>query len=355
MSALNSQWAMPPPRLFKRADELLIDPKPQGFLIERYLPEASISALVGASGCAKSFIAIDWACSIGTGSPWLNHATKPRSVYVLAGEGQRGLAKRIRAWSLFHRQALDGFPIFVSTGMPALAERDPAQIVSLMDQVEIMQRDAAELPGLIVVDTLARAMAGYDENSAGDMGRLMDAMAMLRDRFDAAVLLVHHTGHNAARARGSSAFFAALDAEFQVTRDGMTVELRSTKEKDWATPPTLRMRMATQEIGIDGEDGQPEASLVLTSAEQVTYDKAAMRDLATELNQQGKSLRVIEAATGIPKSSLQRLLKCPAEAVPNSVSHVPLIGGDVGTVLFSPSHGTEQAGHGGTVGTADHY
>lgn len=73
---------------------------------------------------------------------------------------------------------------------------------------------------MIVIDTLARSMAGGDENSAQDMGRAIAVADQLRDQFDAATLLVHHSGKNVSKgSRGSSALLGAGDGYFRVEGD----------------------------------------------------------------------------------------------------------------------------------------
>ena len=58
---------------------------------------------------------------------------------------------------------------------------------------------------MIVVDTLARAMAGGNENAPDDMGKLLNNVEALRQGTDAFVLLIHHTGKDETKgARGHS-------------------------------------------------------------------------------------------------------------------------------------------------------
>ena len=52
---------------------------------------------------------------------------------------------------------------------------------------------------MIVVDTLARAMPGSDENGAKDMGLVVEQCDRLRDAFQCLTLLVHHTGKDLIR------------------------------------------------------------------------------------------------------------------------------------------------------------
>jgi len=57
----------------------------------------------------KTFIALDMAFSVATGTPWQGHDTKQGSVVYIAAEGVQGMAQRIDAWKTYHRvnQATD--------------------------------------------------------------------------------------------------------------------------------------------------------------------------------------------------------------------------------------------------------
>jgi hypothetical protein len=104
--------------------------------------------------------------------------------------------------------------------------------------------------GMIVIDTLARAMTGGNENSTQDMGLLVANGDILRDRFDANVIWVHHSGKNEARgARGSSALQAATDTEIEIYgfAAGGGV-LRTTKMRD-SEPVEYRFRLNQVLIG----------------------------------------------------------------------------------------------------------
>ncbi len=294
--------------IFTRADKLLEHQEPISWLIEGWLPDGAIGGLVGPSGSGKSFLALDWACAIATAQDWFGARVKPRPVFYLAGEGQRGLSKRLRAWSLYHKVSLAKFPLFISRSVPPLATKNPDNVSMLIDQIDMMREEAEDQPGLIVIDTVARALLGSNENSSEDMGRLVGSMDALRDRYGCAVLAVHHTGHaEQARARGSSAFYAALDAEFQITKLDNTLTLRSTKAKDWEAPEDISLRLSVQELDIRAEDGELEASLVITGSTAYQPTKAEVRQQAIELLSRGTSVRLVETQTGMSKSAVQRL------------------------------------------------
>ncbi len=96
---------------------------------------------------------------------------------------------------------------------------------------------------LIVLDTLDRGFGGSDEIAAKDMGVFIQGCDILKVKTDATILLAHHRGKDQDKgARGSSAFRAALDAEFNVRRekenhsDDKAFILTCTKMKDVEEP-----------------------------------------------------------------------------------------------------------------------
>src|SRR3546814_15448538 len=97
-------------------------------------------------------------------------------------------------------------------------------------------------PSLIVVDTVARALAGADENSASDVGRLVDAFDWLKYQWGCAVLPIHHTGHRKAAKtprRGSSGLCADLEGTDPVSSDGDTAQVRSHSGNDRTDPGVM--------------------------------------------------------------------------------------------------------------------
>jgi hypothetical protein len=89
-------------------------------------------------------------------------------------------------------------------------------------------------PSLVVVDTLSRCFVRGEENSARDMGLLIDGVDRIGRELGSAVLLVHHTpARDPTRERGSSSLRAACDTMMILVdspRDGLV--LRCEKQKD---------------------------------------------------------------------------------------------------------------------------
>lgn len=285
---------------FKRVNEIV--QSRTDWLVEDWLVCDSLAGLIGPSGSFKTFLAIDWACSVATGAEWLGHTVKGGQVYFLAGEGQAGLRRRIAAWESDNKP-LGNAPLFIGDGLPPLCEAP--SVNSLLDSMK-WAADAAFFetgtdPALIVLDTVARAMAGGDENSASDMGRLVQAMDWLRSQWGATVLSLHHTGNGKdrqTRARGSSAYLAALDSAFVLKPGRECVTLSATKTKDWVSPTPLELKPVEVRI----EQG---SSLVLHQREDP--DSCTRRAHVQELKAKGLTVRQIAGETGISKSSVQRM------------------------------------------------
>ena len=117
---------------------------------------------------------------------------------------------------------------------------------------------------LVIVDTLARNFGPGDENSTGDMSRFVSALDDIRVQFDCAVIVVHHTGLAAAdRARGASAFRAALDWEYRLEPKGDIRLMACTKSKDHEPPADVAFEPESVDCGWMDEDGEPVSSIVL--------------------------------------------------------------------------------------------
>jgi len=208
-------------------------------LIEEAIPERALGALFGPPGSGKSFLVLDWAMCIELGIKWAGgrQARLGHVVYVLA-EGATTLGPRISAWKHFFGVEGTVGVSFVTEPVPLM---DPAVVSTFIRDLN----DAVpESPSLIVFDTLARCMAGGDENSARDMGALIAGADRIRNELGCAVLLVHHTNKSGESERGSTALRGAVDTllSLKMTDDG-TVRLSCEKQKDAAPFKPIELQL----------------------------------------------------------------------------------------------------------------
>ena len=206
----------PIPQILTLIDDIeLTDPK---YLIDGLIEEQSLIGLIGPSGSGKTFVALDMALSLATGTNYHGSKASKGLVIMSAGEGHRGIPRRVQAWRAHHGQERDRIPFALTNRAADLV--DPASLNAFCAEVDKLIQ-AFGTPRLMIIDTVARHMGGKDENNAKDMGELVKAADRLKQIYQCAIMLVHHTGHsNQDRARGSTAFKGALDTEILVKPKG---------------------------------------------------------------------------------------------------------------------------------------
>lgn len=166
------------------------------YLIDDYLLERSLAQLCGPSGGGKTFVYTDWACRL---------ASDGRRVLLILGEGLFRYQTRLDAWQKHHQTTVPNDNLIIIGDVPSLP--DIAQMGAL---IEITKK--LGIFDLIVVDTFAKAMAGYDEKDSADVTvALANLTALRRASENATGLLITHFGWDNERQRGSSALYGECD------------------------------------------------------------------------------------------------------------------------------------------------
>lgn len=256
------------------------------YIIAELIETDTLGLMFGDPGCGKSFLAVDIALSVATGTPFHGRDTKQGAVFFIAGEGHNGLARRFAAWSQARGVPLAGVPLFKSER--AAQFLDGASAKAVADAVAGLAEQHGS-PALIIIDTLARNFGAGDENNTKDMSEFVVAVDDLKARFPGcSVLIVHHSGHAAKeRARGAMALKGALDCEYRVEKEGRAMKLVNTKMKD-AEPPQ-DVFFSLKQVDLDGiaksavleATEAPERQHKLTPAQrlaQETYVTAAAQN-----------------------------------------------------------------------------
>lgn len=199
---------------------------PSSPLIEDMLDEGALSVIYGDSNSGKTFIALDMAHAVATCREWNGKRTRRGLVVYVAAEGGRRITRRIAALRTRYQGEK---PLFALIRYPIDLRSSDANLRELISLVQGAERQCGERCAWIIVDTLSRALAGGDENSPVDMGRIVQAADHIRAETSAHFTYVHHTGKDAARgARGHSLLRAATDTEIEVSSG----EIRATKQRD---------------------------------------------------------------------------------------------------------------------------
>jgi KaiC/GvpD/RAD55 family RecA-like ATPase len=236
--------------------------------------------LFGDPGAGKSFLAIELAACVATGTSFYGLQVKhPGPVIYIAGEGRTGLIRRFRAWSITRGVSLDSAPLFLNSGAVSLI--DDASMVSVVKALKVLIKEIGRPPALAILDTWSRTLGG-DDSDPSDGAAGVASLDALRARFDNfATLVVHHEGHLKGRARGWSGLHAAVDVEFRAVRgkDNL-LRMECTKSKDTRPIDPMAFQFAGVDLEITDEDGDPVASAILnrvdyTSAPEATNNKPA--------------------------------------------------------------------------------
>jgi hypothetical protein len=227
-----------------------IQDEPVEWLIEGVIPKGSFTALYGPPGSFKSFIALDIAEAIATGRTWMGKEVKQTgAVLYLAGEGFGGIGARIKACKL-HHQTEDGAPIYIVRHQLNLRSSAEDFNALMMAVVQLVEQTGMEF-SLAIVDTLARAFGGGNENSSEDMGAFITAMGKVQEFLNCALMVLHHSGKDAAKGlRGHSSLLGAVDTELELLRfeEQMKGVLTISKQKDGADNERFGFEMVEVEI-----------------------------------------------------------------------------------------------------------
>lgn len=220
--------------------------------VESLLTEGGASVIYGPSNCGKSFWILDLAVCVATGADFRDELEVDQGAVVyVALEGAFGVRNRIEALKREGRLPEDA-PLFFCFAPVSLLERGHA--AKLAQSVKQAAAESAMPCRLVILDTLARAMAGGDENSGQDMTTAVAAIDAIRAATGAHVATVHHCGKDEARgARGHSSLRAAVDTEIEVSRpEGETVStVRVTKQRDMPAGEPMPFSLKTVILGID--------------------------------------------------------------------------------------------------------
>lgn len=224
------------------------------WLLHHVIEARVVAVLAGPRASFKSFIALDWAMRVAlAGNP----------VALLSGEGG-GLGRRVKAWmkAFGGSQALRELPVLaLERPLNLNREEEMALLVEAIDKAGIR-------PSLVVIDTLSKFSAGMDENSNQEVAAYLAAVSrFIRERYDASVLIVAHSGHgDSDRPRGASALMANPDSEFIVRRAAQPnthVEVTRQRFKDTGELPNLAYEAEVIDLGAADRYGERLTSLVM--------------------------------------------------------------------------------------------
>jgi len=276
----------------------------QNWLIRRLWGDAAVGIIGGAPKSFKSWLGIDLAVSVASGTPCLGYfeVLRPGPVLVyLAEDALSSLRARVAGLCEYRRLSISELPLHVVTA-PSLR----------LDQQEDCDRLDATLealkPRLIVLDPLVR-LHRLDENSAGEISRLLGYLRELNRRHDVAIVLVHHMSkkakaHLGQALRGSGDLHAWTDSACYLVKRKRGLELNIEHRAQPAPEPmVLRLTGAPAHLEVEGQVTAPpplaeQVRAILHQACEPRSRAALRRELGVNNQRLGDALLALES-TGL--------------------------------------------------------
>ena len=230
-----------------RVGDLPCQETPRRWLVEHLWGASAVGVIGGAPKCSKTWLGLDLALSVATGTAALGRyaVSEPGPVLVyLAEDALPVVRERVAGMARQRGLELTRVELHVITA-PALRldhERDRGQL-----------REAAQRlrPRLLLLDPLVR-LHGLDENNASEVAGLLAYLRELQRLLDLSVMLVHHTRKNATGGvasgqtlRGSSDLHAFGDSNLYLRRAQDRLLLSSEHRAAPASPPVYLQLVAT--------------------------------------------------------------------------------------------------------------
>lgn len=194
-------------------------------LIAGVMSRRSACVLVGATGAGKSFLALAWACCVGTGTDWLGRAVERSRVLYVVGEGASGLDQRISAWEQAWGHDVSDDDVLFSV--------KPASLLRSETWAEVTAEAKSENIGMVILDTFSSLYPDADETK--DAAAVTRRLSDMTTAINGTVVLVHHPGWgDLERTRGGYQLTANVDEVLLLrgTAKEPQLQLERLKAKD---------------------------------------------------------------------------------------------------------------------------
>lgn len=231
------------------------------WLVDTLWARAAVGVLGGAPKCCKSWLALDLAVSVATGTPCLGTFTvvDPGPVLLYMAEDAAPIVKA-RLAGICRARSLDltNAPIHVITSPALRLDRG-------RDQARLRHTIRGLAPRLLVLDPFVR-LHRIDENDAGEVSALLGYLRTLQRQHDVAVLVVHHARKNGGAGgqalRGSGDFYAWGDSYLYVRRQKGALVL-AIEHRAAPAPEPLRLELVVRDdidvhLAINLDDVPPD-------------------------------------------------------------------------------------------------
>ncbi len=298
-----------------RVGDIPSEENAQRWLVEQLWGESSVGVIGGAPKCSKTWLGLDLALSVATGTACLGKYAVPQSGPVLIYLAEDALPiVRERVEGIARHRGLDlaGVEIHVITAPTLRLDRGP-------HRERLMETAKRIRPRLLLLDPLVR-LHGIDENHATEVAQLLAYFRSLQRRLDLSVVLVHHTRKNAPGGvasgqglRGSSDLHAFGDSNLYLRRAKQRMVLSSEHRAAPASPSVYLQLVTTDAEAIhleviaepdDGNQRSLQDRVLDLLAQDAVLTRVKLRDALSVKNERlGETLESLLQAGRLRRTS----------------------------------------------------
>ena len=251
----------------------------QSWLVTSLWSDEAVGIIGGEPKCCKSFLALDLAVAVATGTPCLRRypIPTPGRVLLYAAEDALHVVRyRLEGICAAAAMAIDALDVHVITA-PTLRLDLDADRARLDDTIRHLQ------PRLLILDPFVR-LHRIDENVSGEVAPLLAFLRDLQRRHRLAVIVVHHARKGAATMRagqalrGSSEFHAWGDSNLYLRRDGEMLSL-TVEHRAAASMPPVNLELVGHHDALALQVVAPQTQ-VTQPAGQASIDERIVTALA---------------------------------------------------------------------------
>ena len=297
-----------------RAAQLDEPPETGRWLVDSFWPRAAVGIIGGAPKCCKSWLGLDLALSVASGTPCLDSfsVAEPGGVLVYMAEDAASVVKQRLSGICCHRGLeLALLPIGVITA-PSVRLDLPG------DQRRLAQTVRHHAPRLLLLDPFVR-LHRINENQAGDVSAVLGYLRELQREYDLAVVVVHHARKNGGSAggqslRGSSDFFAWVDTALSLRRHRQQL-LLSAEHRAASAGETLTLALV-------GDDRDLHLAVVAREPAGQNRDSAAITDIDAAV------LAALDGARqhGLSRHALRPILRVRNQSLSQALTRLAAAG-----------------------------
>jgi hypothetical protein len=243
-----------------RAADLPVNDEREPWLIDGLWRAQAAGVLGGAPKCCKSWLALDMAVSVSTGTPCLGRfdvTDRGPALIFMAEDALVSVRDRLDAIARSRGLRLHQLDVHVITADTMRLDREA-------DRVRLAETTERIAPRLLVLDPLVR-LHQVDENNATAIAELLSYLRGLQRRFALALLIVHHARKNGGAQggvglRGSSDIWAFGDSNLYLRSDRGDVLRLTMEHRTAAAPEPVALRLVASSpdgvhLEVVGETG----------------------------------------------------------------------------------------------------